>query len=1120
MEKMMNTLRRILIAVSFTGLALNHAIGTQETHASWYAGTWDSTIYNRAEKPRTVAMRFEIRDSDSDIPVQNVQITLQGYYMEERVGRSGDDVAIPYEPQEKEFKLRAATNEDGVAVFSLGWQKEYPWRSYFGGHAPREYRNDGGYSIKDSWIRAVDDIEKIQQIEIRHPKYHYKKIPFNFRHLLEFGQDKNRQLQRPELFDKFDQAWIKEIKHKDVKFCVLNLGTEFRDFQNNKCKRPEFFEKIRTEEWGSAYQRPYNWFSKGDPPQSECGPYFVYLFDEIPIEKWTQEIEITGLAEEAKDEVRNQSSPGESTEKEWKCPACAHIYRGDAAPNFCPECGHSVRSIEARERRTDSTDEDARSTESGSPAAESETVRQQEPRLSEPDDREILHESTEQSEKLTVSKSQDDFQEYRRIAENNPLGVAVDKLTTEEIIVRWRASESIATNLSLQHHPLIVRYVLPDSSAERAGIELHDVISSLVLPDNDEKPSYERFASRARFEAILNTQIVGKTQTIVLRGWRFPTDYYEIGLALLRHEKQWEVRFDLGDIPTSKVDSDSVESQKNNTPRQLFKTVRMFLQNGKYDDIRNFIYPYANTGFADELIQWFVDNTEQVIGLLDLIDKHMDNFKPSSQEELEAIGLYGDALAEREPRLFEIVTKRPEDILVFDYFEYPFILLVKVDERLKLLFLSLGVRGKSTLLHRASHEGIIDRVNLLLQHGADIDAIDEEGRTPLLLAVAERHAEVVSLLLQQGAILTLSDEDKNSPLHIAAHSGNRKIVLLLLAKGARVNSLDDEGATPLHNAASQGALDIAKSLLSHGADITIQDKRGNTPLHNAARQGGLGITTLLLKNEADLTVKDASGYTPLYSAISNKQEDTALFLISEGSDVNAKDEQGDSVLLLALRLGLKDVANLLISKGADIKARQKDGRTALHCAIDGRLFTVAGWLLSNGADVNAVTSYGDTPFHRAAGRCTPEVARLLLENGADVTTSDRSGNTVLHDLIHAHIHNYAHLEEIVSLILNKGANVNAQNTEGNTPLHFAIREYIELWKNFGGFRGWMNWSDESAMERTVTVLLRHGASTRVRNRYGKTPMDFADDAVRRGGSASKQGGSDMRDLIQKVLREK
>jgi len=258
--------------------------------------------------------------------------------MEERVGRSGVDVGIPYEPQQKEFRLRAATNEDGVAVFALGWQKEYPWRVFFGDKAPEAYRKDG---VRNSWIRAVDDIEKVQQIEIRHPRYNYKKIPFNFKYLLEFGQDGKRQMQRPELFDKFKQAWVKEIKRKGVKFCVLDLGTRFKDFENKKCRRLEFFEKIRREDWGTVYLKPYNWFSKGEHPQSECGPYFVYLFDELQIEKRTQEIEISGVTPEELEEYRATDNIPEEEPREdtWGCSSCGHVYHGNTASNFCPECG-------------------------------------------------------------------------------------------------------------------------------------------------------------------------------------------------------------------------------------------------------------------------------------------------------------------------------------------------------------------------------------------------------------------------------------------------------------------------------------------------------------------------------------------------------------------------------------------------------------------------------------------------------------------------------------------------------------------------------------------------------------------------------------------------------------
>jgi hypothetical protein len=232
------------------------------------------------------------------MPLEGVQVRLWGKYIEEWVGRSGDQVGIPLEPQEKEFEMGTTTDSDGVVVFALSWRKEYPWSSYFKDQPPREYRKDGsGYSTKQSWIRAVDDIEKVQRIEIRHPKYGYKEISFNFSHLLEFGQSKDSETQSPELFDRFEEAWHKEIQRENVKFCVLSLGTKFPDFQNKSCSRPEFFEKICQKDWGTAYQKPENWFSAGEYPQSECGPYLVYSIERLPIEKKATEIEVTTQGE-------------------------------------------------------------------------------------------------------------------------------------------------------------------------------------------------------------------------------------------------------------------------------------------------------------------------------------------------------------------------------------------------------------------------------------------------------------------------------------------------------------------------------------------------------------------------------------------------------------------------------------------------------------------------------------------------------------------------------------------------------------------------------------------------------------------------------------------------------
>lgn len=367
----MKTKKRWILAVLVAGVFAVHTESQgSEAKGRWYAGTWDSTIYNRADHPRTVGIRLEIIDSETQIPVQRVQVLLRGKYWEEWVG-SPVNIVGPLEPQEREFEIKAVTGEDGVVVFALGWQKEYPWRSYFGDHPPREYRKDGGYSVKQSWIRAVDDIEKVQRIEIRHPKHRYKEIPFHFRHLLEFEQDKRSEGQSPRIFDAFEEAWVKEIKRKNVRFCVLDLGTKFPDFQNKKCKRPEFFEKIRKEDWGTQYQKPYNWFSVGEHPQSECGPYFTYSIEDFPIERRTLEIELT-TPDESETEPTKQ---GGTTVRTKSVPS-------------------EVASIEA-------------------------TRKEEESRLTKAEDEEQV---------LTTK----DMERWKRIAEKDPLGITVETLTKNQ----------------------------------------------------------------------------------------------------------------------------------------------------------------------------------------------------------------------------------------------------------------------------------------------------------------------------------------------------------------------------------------------------------------------------------------------------------------------------------------------------------------------------------------------------------------------------------------------------------------------------------------------------------------------------------------------------------------
>ena len=90
------------------------------------------------------------------------------------------------------------------------------------------------------------------------------------------------------------------------------------------------------------------------------------------------------------------------------------------------------------------------------------------------------------------------------------------------------------------------------------------------------------------------------------------------------------------------------------------------------------------------------------------------------------------------------------------------------------------------VLHVAAELGKPEIVGLLLAAGADCAAVDEDGQTPLHVAVAHRHAAAVERLtaMQPCAELHVTDNYKMSPLHLACEDGDVQIIALLLARGA------------------------------------------------------------------------------------------------------------------------------------------------------------------------------------------------------------------------------------------------------------------------------------------------------------------------------------------------
>ena len=207
-------------------------------------------------------------------------------------------------------------------------------------------------------------------------------------------------------------------------------------------------------------------------------------------------------------------------------------------------------------------------------------------------------------------------------------------------------------------------------------------------------------------------------------------------------------------------------------------------------------------------------------------------------------------------------------------------------------------------------------VKILLANGAQIEARDNNGDTPLLCAANYGHKDVVEILLKNKARIEATDRVRGTPLHNAAMCGSKAVVEILLANGAQIEAADKEGGTPLHNAAMCGHKDVVVILLANGAQIEAADKEGGTPLHNAAMCGHKDVVVILLANGARIEATDRVRGTPLHNAAMCGHKAVVAILLANGAQIEAKDKGGDTPSHLAAWNGRKDVLELLLIKNA------------------------------------------------------------------------------------------------------------------------------------------------------------------------------------------------------------
>uniref|UniRef100_A0A3Q3ABI5 Si:ch211-272n13.3 n=1 Tax=Kryptolebias marmoratus TaxID=37003 RepID=A0A3Q3ABI5_KRYMA len=194
-------------------------------------------------------------------------------------------------------------------------------------------------------------------------------------------------------------------------------------------------------------------------------------------------------------------------------------------------------------------------------------------------------------------------------------------------------------------------------------------------------------------------------------------------------------------------------------------------------------------------------------------------------------------------------------------------------------------------VHKAALSGDLAKLKQLAKKN-DINQLDKENRTPLHIACANGHAEVVQFLVDSKAKLNLCDNQNRSALMKAVQGQHERCVSILLENHAEPNLVDINGNTALHLAANIPSISTAVLLLQHGAEINAQNKEGFTPLTVAVREDHMEMTEFLLKESADVNSLDQDQRSPLMLAAGNEQINMVKLLLQFDADVTLKDTKG------------------------------------------------------------------------------------------------------------------------------------------------------------------------------------------------------------------------------------
>lgn len=395
------------------------------------------------------------------------------------------------------------------------------------------------------------------------------------------------------------------------------------------------------------------------------------------------------------------------------------------------------------------------------------------------------------------------------------------------------------------------------------------------------------------------------------------------------------------------------------------------LLNNNFDLKReSYILSYAMENSDENIVKYLVENgadmysyeiTALYQAVLNLNPKLVEYFldKGASIEKAGGTDVYGNIMMAAAGSKFNNSNdKSPVDLTLLEKSaensaKITEMLIGKADKNI----INDSLEGKTPLIIAVGNS-YIDTAKILIENGANINAVDIEGwsalsyavnngdieiaklllenkvkiKDELLIAIkspiVESRINIMKLLIDNKANINYTDENGFNPLNIAIESGDMELTKFLITNGANVNSLMQDGVSLIGYAIAQNNMDLLQILIENGANVnyTNGDSWANIPLQMASRLGLDNVIRILLTRNVDINAVDMNGNTALHTAALNSQLSVVKLLLEKNPNLDIQNKVGNTALHLAVISGNIDIVGELVLKGANTRIRNNDGK--------------------------------------------------------------------------------------------------------------------------------------------------------------------------------------------------